>query len=76
MAGFRRLCGRWSCVGGRNEPERGRGREIQAFTAFVGGAGWSAGRKEPRAARSCTRGSGEEVGVFKGPLNGDGCGVL
>lgn len=38
-----------------NEPEWHRGREIQAFTAFVGCcAGWSAGRKEPRATRPCT----------------------
>jgi len=35
MAGFRRLCGRFR-VRRQNEPERGREREIQAFTAFVG----------------------------------------
>lgn len=64
-----------------NEPEWHRGREIQAFTAFVGCcAGWSAGwgraessapmhTDDPTEVAGCLR-------VFIELLNGDGCGQL
>lgn len=36
MAGLFRLCGRFSCVRGRNVPEWGKRREISVFTAVLG----------------------------------------
>ena len=77
MAGFRRLCGRCCCVGGRMSRRGAEGAKLKRLRGLWGvvPVGRQGGKNRGLRVHAHER-SGEEVVVFKRPLNGDGCGVL